>query len=238
MAILRLLFLFSLLFCSIFPAAAGELAGKIDDLRGESQVVRGSTRFPAAIGMQVFEGDRFTTGKSARLRIAFVDGSLMQLGQEAEAVVRRYRSGDTVDALLELVGGRSRFIIEKLRQGGSSYQIETRTALIGVRGTDILAQVESQADHVALVDGHIELTRSGADAAIAVGNGEYVALGASWPVAPAAIPESWLNDFIADVGPSRSKSRKGVSDDAASVPNEAIRSQSAGRLAAPIILPR
>ncbi|MDX8401975.1 MAG: FecR family protein [Mariprofundaceae bacterium] len=224
------------------PAAAeGERAGVIEYLKGRAEVVRGDATMPAAVGLALRVGDEVRTAEDARLRMRMRDGSAVQLGANAAVRISRYarKPVGALDALLDLIRGRARFIVEKLKRAESRYRVRTRAVLIGVRGTDILAQAEAKAVHVALVEGRVMLTPPDGGAGVRLARGGYVRVSGAWPVNPVPIPDAWLMDFIRDVGTSREGARRkkgdGSDEDA---PAEVLRSRSSGQLGAPLVLPR
>ncbi len=221
-------------------AAAAEPVGVVDYVRGQAWIERGAARIPAKVGAPVEEGDRVRTGARSRLRIRLADGTLIQLGAQAElrmARLRPAREGGWGDALLEMLQGRARVLIEKLKALDARFQIRMRTAVIAVRGTDVLAQVEPRAEHVALLDGRVEVALARAPA-IPVAAGEYLRVEAGVAQAPRPIPEDWLLAFIKDVGTlSEGKKRKKQDGAAPEAPDAAL-IRMLERLGAPMLLPQ
>ncbi len=220
--------------------AAAEKAGEIEYLKGAAEIRRAGEAMPARVGMIVNVGDEVRTGEKSRIRIRLVDGSAVQLGANAAIRIARYRKeGGLLDALIDLIRGRARFMVEKLKRSDSRYRVRTDTVLIGVRGTDILAQVEPDAVHVALVDGRVLLSPGAGGEGVLLSRGGYVRVAGAWPVRPMAIPDDWLMDFIRDVGTSREGARRRkAGGDGEDAPTEALRDRSAGKLGAPLVLPR
>lgn len=226
------------------PAMAASPVGQIDAIKGEVHLLRGGADVPAMPQSGVEVGDHVRTGKSSRIRILFADGSSMQLGQNAEAVIESYASGvngSALNALIGLLEGRGRFIVEKLKQADAHYRIRTRAVLIGVRGTDILAQANNYISHVALAEGHIQLSRSGAATEVSLDKGQYLLVVGKWPPAPQPIPEQWLNDFINDVGTSDAGARKkkgGSGSGDSSAPTDAIQQKMLNQMGSPMVVPQ
>ena len=224
------------------PAWADGAIGEIIYLRGQAWIERGDARLAASVHIPVFEGDVLATGHKSRLRVRFVDGSRILLGANARARVRRYHAKGLLDALLELLEGRARFIVEPLTGKDAHYEIETRAAIIAVRGTDILAQVEAKgADHVALVEGRVQLRpRTLPGAPLVVRAGGYVRVRDRWPARVQPIPEDWLLAFVRDVGPADAGARrrkKGASAQTAP-PLDAVQERMLERMGVPLVTPR
>jgi len=225
-------------------AIAGTPAGNIDAFKGEVHIQRGAEMIPASLQAPVEVGDHINTGKSSRVRIVFADGSSMQLGQNAEAVIESYATGESegvLDSLISLIEGRGRFIVEKLKRSDAHYSIRTRAVLIGVRGTDILAQANNYISHVALTDGQVQLSRPGAQAVVPLNTGQYLLVVGKWPPTPQPIPNQWLTDFINDVGTSdgagRKKKGSGGSGDS-SAPTDAMQQKMLNQMGSPMIVPQ
>jgi len=235
----RLSVLGVLFLCSHVAMAATE-AGVIDYMRGDVQLWHGNTAVTAELKAVVFEGDKIVTGEASRVRIVLVDGSTMQMGEKAESVLQHYSHNKEgfLDAMVELVQGRARFIVNKLRNTKSNYQVKMRAVLIGVRGTDILAQVGAT-DHVALVEGRVQLSDK-LGGLLMLGKDHYVRTTSQLPAATTAIPVSWLTDFINDVGTSSAgkKAKQADGDDGAQAPSDAIRQQSSRALGTPTLIPK
>ncbi len=241
MVLLRAASLLVLAACMFGSAAwAEDEAGVIEYVRGSAFIERGAQTFGAKEGQPVHVGDVVRTGAHSRARIRFVDGSRVQLGSNAAARIERYRTrsdGSILDALIDLIQGRGRFVVEKLKSADARYRVRTRAVLIGVRGTDILAQSEADAAHVALIEGRVELTREGGRAA-SLAAGEYVRAAGAWPVRPEPIPAAWLDAFIRDVGSMREGARRKKDEEAPAPPLDAIQRRSLDRLGSPTVVPR
>jgi len=225
-----------------FVAGAGDSVGEVVYVKGDVQIGSAAQWQAGTVGMKLFEGQHVRTGVSSRIRLGFSDGTQMQMGQNAEAVIEHYQVAEDqslMDAILELVQGRARFIVQKLKRADSQYKVRMRAVLIGVRGTDILAQAESGSGHVALVEGRVALTQRGGSSEVMLARGGYVNVSQQWPVNPVEIPQQWLDAFIQDVGLSNEGARKkkgSGSDDAP--PASVIQQKSINQLGSPTIVPR
>ncbi len=226
-------------FAADTDAAGAGKAGEIEYLKGKAEIRRAGKAIAAAVGLAVQVGDEVRTGEKSRIRIRLIDGSAVQLGAHAAIRITRYRQkGGLLDALIDLLRGRARFMVEKLKESDSRYRVRTETVLIGVRGTDILAQVAPDAVHVALVDGRVMLLPEAGGEGVLLARGGYVRVAGEWPARPMAIPDDWLMEFIRDVGVSREGARRRKGGSGEDAPSEALRSLSAEKLGAPLVLPR
>ena len=78
---------------SLAAAWAAEPIGHVVQQQGGANVERESARLPLWPGDPVFLGDRIFTEKDGRVKIGFVDDSLLSVGSESEVVLDAYRFG-------------------------------------------------------------------------------------------------------------------------------------------------
>jgi hypothetical protein len=132
------------------PAGAGAQpapAGRIKLVSGEAFVVRTQATTPAQVGDQVFVADAVRTGTGGRIAITLRDETRISIGPNSELSLSAFefapsegRFGLTLRlarGLLAYVSGR----IAKLSP--ESARLETPSALVGIRGTRIVIQVET-----------------------------------------------------------------------------------------------
>jgi hypothetical protein len=102
---------------------------------------------PAEIRNPVHEGDRLGTGDDGKAKIHFEDETVLVLGKNSELMVARYeyRKGDADrKALLALLRGKVWFEVTKFfRQRKVDFQLETSSAMVGVRGTEGILRTQS-----------------------------------------------------------------------------------------------
>lgn len=185
------------------PCRVGEVVRTV----GSVSVVRGPQSFVPFAGVGVCRGDRFVTGAGSIVEMRLRDGSLVTVGKDSEFVIRDYRIYREAPnvALFDLVKGAFRSVTGLITARAHRYEVRTKVATIGVRGTDFwggFGLTENGLDVVMLdghgvyVDsaggGHVELDR--------VGLGTTVLAGAA-PAAAKAWGEAKLARAMATVTP-------------------------------------
>ena len=147
----------------IAAAAAAEDVGTVASVRGVADIGRGGGRTAAAIGTPVQLGDELRTGGDGQLRVVFRDDSVVDLAESSTLIVDKQvfdPSTSTFSSLLRLVGGRARSLVsEYYRAPGAAYQVQTPTAVAGVRGTTFLVAYypDSEATEVIGIHGRVEV---------------------------------------------------------------------------------
>ncbi len=118
-------------------------AGIVQIVRGEviATDTQGTQR-PLASNLPVYEGDRLTTGPKGRLILRMADGGKLHLGSDTQLFVQHYRQPEQPQpgAAMELLRGALRMVSGALgKQPDPRFELRTRVATIGIRGTDFWA---------------------------------------------------------------------------------------------------
>jgi hypothetical protein len=128
---------------STVSAEAAELAGKITRIEGRVDILRAGAAVVvvAKLGDSVYIGDILRTKSDGRAEITFIDKSVMTLGPKSRLGIDEYLfkpEDDKRAASLKLYRGKSGFKVPKpiYAASGSKFEMKTRTAVAGVRGTD------------------------------------------------------------------------------------------------------
>ena len=122
------------------PVAERNVAGIIELIEGDVRVFD-VDRKPrsAATGDKVYEGESIVTGKDGEVHLTMEDSGFIGVRPDTRMRFTRYQArGETTDAsVIGLLKGAVRSVTGWIaKYNGTSYQIRTPTATIGVRGTD------------------------------------------------------------------------------------------------------
>jgi hypothetical protein len=143
-------------------AARAEDVGTVASVRGAADIGRAGAWTPAAVGMVVALGDELRTG-DGQLRVVFRDDSVVDLSENSSLVVDRQvfdPDGGRFSSLIKLVQGKARALVGSYYgTPGASYEVETPTAVAGVRGTSFMVAYDpaSEATEVVGIRGRIEV---------------------------------------------------------------------------------
>jgi hypothetical protein len=185
-------------------SALGQAAiGEVGALVGDSTAVRFGTSAatPLALGSPVYEGDRIRTAAGARLELAFVDGTVVQLGERTDLVLDWFLyapDADSQSALLRVSSGIFRVILE-LVLPNAAFEVQTATAAATVRGTDWITEAMSDSTAIVALEGRVAVrnVRPGIPGEVVLGPGEGtdVAAGAA-PSGPVTWGDARRDAFI------------------------------------------
>ena len=144
MTMKKYFFLSLLIILVLMPAVAfSQVAGKLTRVEGRVDILRTGTEaaVPANTGDSLSIGDILRTKSDGRAEITFIDNSVMSLSPKSRLGIDEYlyKPGeDRREASLKLYRGKSGFKVPKAvySAAGSKFEMKTRTAVAGVRGTE------------------------------------------------------------------------------------------------------
>lgn len=150
-------------------ASIGSVSGVQPDAFGTPP---GQARRTLANQTDVFTNERVETQKSAWAQIRFRDDTDFRVGGNSVVVLDRFvydPQKKTGELVLNVGQGMFRFVTGTMNKDG--YKIHTPSAVIGVRGTDLLIQVSANGStRVAVIEGMAVITPRAGQAALAAPN--------------------------------------------------------------------
>ncbi len=153
----KIMISFSLLLLLLVLSASQAIAkdnASLSKVKGEVSVFKQgeSKSFKGAVGTQLFVGDKVvTTGKESSADISFPNGDLVRVmpNSKLEIKVADFRK-KTSRVRVKLFTGKIFNVVRKLKRG-SKYEVETRVAVAGVRGTIWSAETSEGGEDVFMV---------------------------------------------------------------------------------------
>ena len=132
-------------FAVAMPIWASDV-GQVKTAKGSVHVEREGKRIPANVGMPIRQADTLVTGADGAVGVTFSDNSLLSTGPNSVLVVDRYTFDSTTHAgrfdaslkkgTLAVVSGKM------VKQSPEAMKVRTPAAIMGVRGTEFVVQVE------------------------------------------------------------------------------------------------
>jgi len=127
------------------PAMAADV-GLIKVSKGDVRIERAGAKVPAAVGAAVQPSDVIVTGADGLAGITFTDNSLVSLGPNSVFSIDKYRFDSTThqgEFESSLSKGRLAAISGKMvKQSPEAMKVRTPSAIMGVRGTEFIVQVD------------------------------------------------------------------------------------------------
>jgi len=127
----------------VTPGRAADEAGTVAAVAGTLQVQRGGRWQGVGIGAPIFLGDHLRTGVGDQAKVVLADDSVLQLAPDTEVALDKQVFDPTAqrfESLLKLARGKVRsWVSDYYREPGARFEVETPTAIAGVRGTEFIA---------------------------------------------------------------------------------------------------
>lgn len=142
-------------------AHAAERVGTVAELTGRAEVQRAgeTTWTPIAVGDGVLLGDQLRTLPDGRLRIVLREDSSLTLAPGSQLVVtEQVLAPATVSRFQLLLGTIKAIVTERYAEPQARFEVETPTAIAGVRGTSFIAEYDAAREET-LVVGVEDVTR-------------------------------------------------------------------------------
>jgi hypothetical protein len=129
------------------PAGAdGSAIAQVKTATGDVAIVRNGTRVAVKVGDPVYEKDTIETGTDGAIGLTFVDNTVMSTGPNSEIAMEQYRfdSSNFNGAMLADVNKGTVAMVsgDIARSSPGAMKVRTPTAILGVRGTRFVVQVE------------------------------------------------------------------------------------------------
>ena len=127
------------------PAFAADI-GLVKVAKGSVHIQRGAESVPVAVGTALQPGDVIVTGADSAAGVTFSDNSLVSVGPSSVFAIDKYHF-DATTHVGEFEGslrhGKLAAVSGKMvKQTPESMKIRTPSAIMGVRGTEFLVQVD------------------------------------------------------------------------------------------------
>ena len=140
--------------------AQDDVIARVVAVQGEATLMTDSSTITR--GSALREGDQVNTGPDTRVRMRFIGGSLLTLGENAEFEIASYRPAtdtEPQDAHFRLLSGVILAVAEGATPDAQDYRIETSAATMGIRGTIIWGDyfIEDQADFILFGGGPVDV---------------------------------------------------------------------------------
>lgn len=124
--------------CSCF-AASSPLKVRVADLQGKAWSMHADKRVELRSGAEVLVGDRVGTEAGARMKLVLGRTIALLVKESSEFVIQAGKDGDWS---LKLEKGMVLSAVRNPRKKASPFEIRTRTAVMGVRGTVFFVKAE------------------------------------------------------------------------------------------------
>lgn len=200
--------------------------GSIVEVAGTVELGRAGAWAEAQTGLAVHQGDEIRTGEPGKARILLRDESVLVLADASHLRIDQYvydPNESTGSSLMRLLAGKLRSLVSDYYGGPHArYEVETKTAVAGVRGTEFVVFYDpaTETTEVVGISGivlvHSVLDRLGRGVFIRSQEVTYVPEG-ELPSPPSGLDEDIFERLLEDLELSALSTRLGIGITAAPV---------------------
>jgi hypothetical protein len=133
----------------------------VSKVQGTVQVQDGAAWKTLKDGDTVKSGAEVKTGAGSSCLLKWAGGNVVKVGPMSNLTVTAEKSGADEKSKVDLKNGKVSAHAKKLGTGGSSFNVSTPTAVAGVRGTDIIAEIAAGNVSFGVSDGQLEMSVGG-----------------------------------------------------------------------------
>jgi hypothetical protein len=193
-----------------FAQAAHASCGSFEVSKGDVKIQPASgAATAAAVGSKICAGDTVIAGDSARAKIQMEDGNELNISPNSKIVIETYQydvASNKKKVMLNVIRGKVRattkeenMYTDKAKDGqANTFQVRTKSAVAGVRGTDFLTSFDPGKNKMEVVTfrgkvevGQLNGGRLTNSVFVAVGQ-RTVVIGGQTPSVPKAMPSGEL----------------------------------------------
>jgi hypothetical protein len=190
----------ALLLAQAAAAAAVDVAW-VAGINGAPTVTRAGKAAPLKRGDAVARGDTISTDATAKVKLLLADDSVLAIGPGSQVVIDELVFGPQGrSSRLRVLAGRFKLAVAAWLGGPTDVQVETPTAVAGVRGTVLWG--DTQLDAICALHGSIEVRSRTGSGAARLNAGQCVtdmAAGKTEPLKPTAAElEAYLKQVTLD----------------------------------------
>ena len=168
--ILTLFFLVSFVFANNI--------GKIVAFKGEATITRDGKDILVNKNTLLMKNDTINTTSNTKLQILFKDETIISVGQNSTLKINDYLFEDNnVKAEFAMAKGVFRTITGKIGKiAPQNFKLKTKTASIGIRGTQIVTSIADNTEKIFCTEGQIEIKNNFTNDRVIVNKGEFISL--------------------------------------------------------------
>ena len=137
--------------------------GVVVDVVGESELIRANKTFKVIPKLELQEHDLIKTGKNAQVKLFFKDNTAVSLGQNTSFEIDSYLFTGEKDSNIKfkVLKGFFKTVTGQISEiAPERFELQTKNATIGIRGTVFASKVDDKADVVICTDGTVVLFTS------------------------------------------------------------------------------
>lgn len=162
----------------IFTSLLFAEVAKVVAIKGEAHIERGDSKITLELNSKLEKNDIIKTKERTKLQIIFKDETIITIGKNSTFSVNEYvfdEQKKEYKAEFGLLKGAFRTITGKIGKiAPDKFKLKSKSSTIGIRGTQILSNMEISGDTIFCTEGTITIISNITNEAITINAGQYV----------------------------------------------------------------
>jgi len=149
-----------LIFIIFFSSTLWAGIGNIMAFKGHVDILRDTKKISAKMGMEINQKDKVLTQKSSRVQIMLKDKTVITVGSNSEFSFDEYFFDGTKNSKIKMSAtkGFFRSLTGKIgKVAKKNFKLKTKSATIGIRGTDFFGDIGVNKETIACISGAISV---------------------------------------------------------------------------------
>jgi len=130
--------------------------GEVTALSGHAKLQRQNKISDIQKGAKIQQKDRINTAVRSKVQVILNDDTVITIGPESEYFFESYEDNGNAEVMMKITRGFFKTVTGKIgKVAPQKFKIKTRAATIGVRGTQFMAYVTENEEHIGCIQGEI-----------------------------------------------------------------------------------
>lgn len=161
----------------IFSVSMFGQIGQVVALKGDVELLRDSVKSKLLLKDKILEKDYISTSDNARTQLLLDDKTIITIGANSQLDVQNYlfENNEKATADFNFAKGTFRIITGQIGKiNPNKFNLETKSASIGIRGTEIFLELVPEKEKIICTQGKIEVRIRKTDEVIVLNVGELL----------------------------------------------------------------
>ena len=133
--------------------------GEVTAIHGTAKLHHQATQLTVEKGLGVNIEDLLVTEQASKVQVILHDNTIVTIGPNSEYLFERYEEGDHAEIAMVLQKGFFKIITGKIGKiSPQRFKVKTKSAVIGIRGTQFMALVNDNEEKIGCSKGQISVT--------------------------------------------------------------------------------
>ncbi|WP_419770236.1 MAG: FecR domain-containing protein [Candidatus Marinarcus sp.] len=167
-----------LILLTLFSVFLFANVAKVVAFKGDAFIIRDNKEIKLELGSIILKNDAIKTQDNTKVQIIFTDNTIITVGKNSQLNVNNYiydEQNKEYNANFGLLKGTFRTITGKIGKiAPNKFKLSSKTSSIGIRGTQILSNIQISGDTIFCTEGQIDIVSKTTGETVTLTAGEFI----------------------------------------------------------------